>query len=863
MMHKATHYISSLFYNKFFWQFFVAIFMLGMAVFFIRAEHLEVIKIKQELNNCDPLYIGFGIGLTIIYVLAQAQMYVYSFKALNKKIPLGLAVRLFLKRNLVSVFLPAGGFSSLAFFTKEIEDKGITKSQIHLASTLFGFCGILSVVLVGIPVIGIALLFTQLGTAALVSFGFLLFLTLALILFIYSVAKKGIAYQWLSRLRPSLTTILDDMIDQKVKRNQFWMTLLVSVGIELIGIVHLYISMLALGLNASWPAAIIGYIVMVVLLIASPFLRGLGTIEISLTFILQQFGFPIVAAATITLLFRFFEFWLPLIAGILSFITKKDNLLLRVLPACIILILGVVNIISAITPAIPARLRLVKDLLPEDLIITSNALVMVFGLILVMISIFLLQGSKRAWYTALSLTAFSFFGHLIKAADFEEAILAFIAGASLVYTRSFYKLRPHPRFISFNYLVLLYAMLAVLAYGVLGFYFIDKRHFGIDFHLDQAIVAVIKLFFLVDDSTLVPRTHFGERFEVSIYIAGAALILFVVFSLLKPYFSKPYNTEEDFKKADELLKKFGKSALDYFKTYPDKFLYFNEDKTAFISFKVTRHFAIVLEDPVAEDEMKKLAIINGFEVFCQENGFISAYYRVPESSLDFYKSIGCKSIPIGEEAILNLSTFTMDGGKMKTTRSAVNRLSAEGFELKVHTAPIKEGLLQKLENVSEEWLKDLDQKEVAFTQGIFDTAILKEQTILTIEDPEEKVYAFLNLIPDYAPGEATYDLIRKVSDAPNGVLDMLLAKTFLYLKEQGYTSANMGLAPLSGMEGVNVTQKTIKYAYENFKVFGQFKGLRKYKEKFFPAWEKKYLIYSNNYHLLQVPNALKRVSEGK
>jgi phosphatidylglycerol lysyltransferase len=861
-MHKATSFLSKLIYNKFFWQFFVAIFMLGMAVFFIHEEHLEIIKIKEELYNANPLYIALGIVLTVIYILAQAQMYVHSFRALNKVIPLGVAVRLFLKRNLVSVFLPAGGFSSLVFFTKEVESRGITKSQIHLASTVFGFCSILSVVLVGIPVIGIALLFTNLGTAELLSFIFLLLLTAALILCIYSIAKKGIAYRWLARIRPSLTTILDDMIDQKVNRKQFWMTLFVSIIIEFIGIIHLYISMLALGLNASWPAAIIGYMVMVILLIASPFLRGLGTIEISLTFILQQFGFPIVAAATITLLFRFFEFWLPLIGGLISFITKKDNLILRILPAFIILVLGVVNIISAITPAIPTRLRLVKNLLPEDVIITSNALVLVFGLILVMISVFLLQGSKRAWYTALFLTAFSFFGHLIKAADFEEAILAFIAGSALWYTRSFYKLRPHPRFTSFNYLVLLYAILAVLAYGVLGFYFIDKKHFGLDFHLDQAIVAVVKLFFLVDDKALTPRTHFGERFEFSIYAAGAGLILFVIFSLLKPYFTKPYNTPEDFVVANDILKKYGNSALDYFKTYPDKFLFFNAARTAFISFKITRHFAIVLEDPVAENDAMKLEMVNLFEVFCQENGFVSTYYRVPESSLSFYKAIGRKYLPIGEEAILNLTTFTMDGGKMKATRSAVNRLTADGFQLKVYKAPIKEGLLQKLENVSVEWLKDLNQKEVAFTQGIFDISILKEQTILTIEDQEEKVYAFLNLVPDYAPGEATYDLIRKVSDAPNGVLDMLLAKTFLYLKEEGYTSANMGLAPMSGMEDVNVTQKTIKYAYENFKVFGQFKGLRKYKEKFFPSWEQKYIIYSHNYHLLQVPRALKRVSEG-
>jgi len=861
-MHKATKFFSKLIYNKFFWQFFVAAFMLAMAIFFFREQRVELFRIKEELYNADPFYIILGILITGLYVLAQAQMYVHSFKALKKKLPLTSALRLFLKRNLISVFLPAGGFSSLAFFTKEVEAHGISKSNIHLASTIFGFCGIASVVIVGIPVIGLALLFTHLGTAELLSFLFLLLLTGALIFLIYSVAQKGIAYRWLSRMRPSISTILDDMIDQKINRKEFWLTLLVSIGIELIGIIHLYISMKALGLPASWPAAIIGYMVMVVLLIASPFLRGLGTIEISLTFILQQFGFPIVAAATITLLFRFFEFWLPLFGGLISFITKKDNLILRILPAVIILLLGIVNIISAITPAIPARLTLVRSLLPEDVIVVSNSLVLVLGLILAMLSIFLLQGSKRAWYAALSITAFSFFGHLIKAVDFEEAILAFVAGSSLWYTRSFYKLKPNPKFVSFNYLVVIYAVVAVLAYGVLGFYFIDKRHFGIDFRLDQAITAVLKLFFLIDDKALVPRTPFGSRFEDSIYIAGACLILFLIFSLLKPYFSKPYNTPEDFKTAEDILLKYGKSALDYFKVYPDKLLFFNQERTSFISFKITRHFAMVLEDPVAENDSIRREMVERFEVFCQENGFISAYYRVPESSLDFYKSLGRKHIPIGEEAILNLTTFTLDGGKMKTTRSAVNRLTGEGYQLKVYEAPIKEGLLQKLEKVSSDWLEDLDQKEVAFTQGVFDTSILKEQTILTIEDQEDKVYAFLNLVPDYAPGEATYDLIRKVNDAPNGVLDMLLAKTFLYLKEKGYTSANMGLAPLSGMEDINVTQKTIKYAYENFKMFGQFKGLRKYKDKFFPSWEKKYLIYSHNYHLLQAPRALKRVSEG-
>ncbi|MGO4875395.1 phosphatidylglycerol lysyltransferase domain-containing protein [Pedobacter psychrotolerans] len=861
-MYKAKSFLSRLVYNKFFWQFFLAIFMLGTAIFFIRAQHVEVLQIRAQLNTAVPVYIAIGILLTILYVLAQGQMYVYSFKALNVPIGLQNAIILFLKRNLISIFLPAGGFSSLVFFTKGIEEEGISKSKIHLSSTLFAFCGILSVVIVAIPVLGIALLSTKLGMVEILSFAFLLLLTVFLFVVIYSISKKGWAYQWLSKLKPSLSTVLDDMIDERISRKHFWLTLFTSIGIEFIGIIHLYICMLALGFHASIPASIIGYIVMVILLIASPFLRGLGTIEVSLTFILSQFGFPVIAAATITLMFRFFEFWLPLIGGIISFITRKDSIVLRIMPAFIILILGVVNIISSISPAIPARLRLVKNIFPEDLIVTSNAIVLIFGLILVMISIFLLQGSKRAWYVAVSLTLVSVLGHLFKAADYEEAILALVAFLSLFYTRANYKLKTHSKLIKVGYPIFLFAILAVFAYGVIGFYFIDKRHFGVEFQFIDSVKAVLKVIFFIDDKALHPLTRFGSHFEQSIYCASGLVILFIVFDLFKPYFFKPYNSEADFADAESLLQQKGISALDYFKTYPDKFIYFNEDRTAFISFKITRHFAMVLEDPVAESVEQKLEMIKKFEARCEENGLIAAYYRVPEESLPFYKSIGKKSIPVGEEAILNLETFTIDGGKMKTTRSAINRLGGEGFIFKVYHGPQKEGLLQKLQTVSDHWLRELNQKEVAFTQGIFDKNILKNQTILTIEDQEEKIYAFLNLIPDYAPGEATYDMIRKETDAPNGILDMLLAKTFLYLKEQGYSSVNMGLAPLSGIDGVDVTQKTIKYAYDHLKIFAQFKGLRRYKEKFYPTWKKKYLIYSHHYHLLQVPRALKRISEG-
>jgi phosphatidylglycerol lysyltransferase len=862
-MNKANTFISKLLYNKFLWQIIFASFLIGMAVFFIRHENLEVSRIKDQLSASNPWYVSLGIILTCVYILFQAEMYIHSYKSMGIRIPIKVALRLFLKRNFISVFLPAGGFSSLAFFTSEVESRGASKSQVHLASTFFAFFSILSVVVIALPIFGFALLTYKLQEAEVLGFIFLIVLIAAFFAFIYSISKKGKAYLWLSKIRPSIAVTLDEMISQTIKRRQLWITLFFSIGIEILGVVHLYVAMLALGFNPSWPAAFIGYIIMVLILIASPFLRGLGAIEVSLTFILNQFGFPVIAAASITLLYRFFEFWLPLIAGIGSFISRKNNIFLRILAPVIIFILGVINILSSITPAIPIRLKLVHEFFPRTFISNTNEFVLVVGLLLIILSVFLFQGSRRAWRIALFLTVASVLGHLIKGADWEEAIIAMLAAVSLIYTRSHYTLKPHRRLTRISYFVLLYSFVAVLLYGIIGLYFMDKHHFGIDFKIWTSVKIIFKMFFLFDDSGLTPLTNFGRHFLYSIYAFGGLVISFIFFSILKPYFTKPYNTEEDINLAKELVKKYGNSPLDFFKTYPDKFVFLSEEHDGFISFKMTRYFAFVLENPLCKDDEALVRLVQDFDRFCTENGFVSIYYRIPVQTINLYRNMGKKSFPLGEEAIVDLTTFTMDGGKMKTTRSAINRLTSEGFDIKIYQPPVKEGLLQKIEMVSNNWLLEMNQKEIAFTQGVFDRVILKEQTIITVEDQEERVYAFLNLVPDYAQGEATYDLIRKVHDAPNGVLDLLMAKTLLYMKEQGYTSANLGLAPLSGIEGESLAEKTIKYAYENLKAFGHFKGLRKYKEKFFPRWEKKFLVYSYDFHLLQVPNALKRVSEGK
>jgi phosphatidylglycerol lysyltransferase len=238
----------------------------------------------------------------------------------------------------------------------------------------------------------------------------------------------------------------------------------------------------------------------------------------------------------------------------------------------------------------------------------------------------------------------------------------------------------------------------------------------------------------------------------------------------------------------------------------------------------------------------------------------SIYYRVPEESLDIYRQLRKKELFLGQEGIVNISTFKLEGGARKPMRNAINKVIDRGYKATIHLAPVKDGILQKIKSVSDEWLLDMDRSEIIFSQGMFDWDELKQQTIITVENTEEKIIAFLNILPDFAKDEATYDLIRKTKDAPNGVMDFILIELFNYFKSQNITYVNLGFAPMSGLNDPHTfREKSMKFAYEKIRSFAHYKGLREYKEKFDPEWHNKYLIYQHDYDLLQVPTVLTNV----
>lgn len=381
-----------------------------------------------------------------------------------------------------------------------------------------------------------------------------------------------------------------------------------------------------------------------------------------------------------------------------------------------------------------------------------------------------------------------------------------------------------------------------------------------DFTWRQSIYHTARSFLLFADDDLMPQTSFGQEFLRITKILGIFCWFILIYALARPRLLRDQvsgTTEQE--RAQALLQEFGRSPMDFFKLSKDKSLFFSEVSEGFTAYRLANEFAIVLDEPVCEEGDKE-ELVQEFDRYCYANGLKAVYYRVDENSLVHFSSLRKKKITIGQEAILELGAFSLEGKDRKSLRNGLNAIQKKGYTASLLQAPHTSSLLEQLRKVSDEWLKEFNKKEMVFSQGMFNTEELASQDILVLRDEQGQIVAFLNIIPDYVKHECTYDMIRKSCKAPGGSMDALIVELIRHAKAAGYRYLNLGMVPMAGLNTTDSpAEKIMKFASDRLGNFRHFHSLRDFKEKYATYWENKYLIFDNDFDLIQLPVALTKV----
>jgi len=330
------------------------------------------------------------------------------------------------------------------------------------------------------------------------------------------------------------------------------------------------------------------------------------------------------------------------------------------------------------------------------------------------------------------------------------------------------------------------------------------------------------------------------------YIAVGALARDKHFS-----FGEKFNQE----RFQNFLHSFSNTNLDASLAFlGDKLLYYYQeesmDKVVF-QFALEDGKAVVMGEPIGEEKYFPAAI-SSFTAEAEEKNLTPLFYEVGQDLTLLLHNHGYEFMKFGETAKVPLSDFDLVGKSGKKFRAAVNKLENKGYSFKVMYPPFSDSFLQDLENISDAWLSGRQEK--GFSLGFFDKNYLSLAPIACVLDSEGKVQAFSNFLICNGEKEASIDLMRyNPGTESNGIMDYLFVQNFLYFKEKGVEYFDLGMAPLSnvGQEEHSFFQEKLAflvYAFTNR--FYSFSGLRKYKDKFSPLWEARYLSYPKDSSLL-------------
>jgi len=525
--------------------------------------------------------------------------------------------------------------------------------------------------------------------------------------------------------------------------------------------------------------------------------------------------------------------------------------------------MGVINVLSAVTPSLHYRLRLLEQYSPFSVTSGGHLTSALAGFALLLLSVSLWRRKHVGWILTLAVLIISIPVHLFKGLDYEEASLATLLAGALIYLRPYFHARSDTPSIQQGLRILIAALLFTLIYGVTGFYLLDK-HFRFSFGLWSALRQTIVMFTQFYDPGLEPITGFGKYFADSIYVVGAVTIGYALLMLLRPVLNRHPATEDERSRAWEIVKAHGRTSLARYALFDDKKFFFSSGGSL-ISYVVGNRVALTLGDPIGPVD-DALPTINEFRSLCSSNDWLPSFYQVSPSYIEMYKTAGFELLTLGQEAIVDLSAFTLEGSENKPLRNSYNKMVRTGYHYDVLQPPYSARMLRELNTISHEWLSSRSMSEMRFSLGWFDETYLNTCPILLVRDREGFIEAFANIVTEFQASEVAVDLMRHRKQVESGLMDFLFVSLLQWAKENGYAAFNLGLSALSGVGEHSddpAIERALNYIYRNMSRLYNFRGLHAFKEKFHPTWSPRYLIYPNALDLPAVSVALYRANLGK
>ncbi|GAA4282986.1 hypothetical protein GCM10022261_05170 [Brevibacterium daeguense] len=504
--------------------------------------------------------------------------------------------------------------------------------------------------------------------------------------------------------------------------------------------------------------------------------------------------------------------------------------------------LAFVGLISAASSPLRSMLTEILQVVPFIVPGTAAVTLVFVSFALLLAARGLRRGHRLAWVASLVLLLASVVLHVVKGIDIEEAVLAAAGAVWLAANHRAFPVLPSRAATTRAILVGVGGTAVTLLVAVALAARVDRRHHR---DVDQTIADLVHT---MGGNNSLPVT-FGGPFATPVLVAiGLGALGSALWLLLSPRFPAPltgsaHHAERE--RARVVVERYGGGTLDYFALRDDKQWFFTGD--SLVAHIVRGGVCLVSPDPIGPPA-ERAQVWMEFMTYAERSGWSVTVLGASPQWLPTYEATGLHGVYLGDEAVVDCRTFTLDGPSMKSLRRAYRRVQRAGYSASFHDpAALDEDLRRELREVSTQSRRGDVERGFSMTLSrLFDP----EDTGLLLSiarDTSGRVQAFVQWVPAQGIEGWSLDVMRRRTEAdlPNGVMDFLITETIYHVRDQGGCGLGLNFALFRGIVAGENKRRSARAARALLRQASRrapIESLWKFNAKYQPSWVPRYVM---------------------
>jgi lysyl-tRNA synthetase, class II len=511
-------------------------------------------------------------------------------------------------------------------------------------------------------------------------------------------------------------------------------------------------------------------------------------------------------------------------------------------------LLGVVDIVSALAPERAGRLHDLTTVIPLGVAQSASAVTLVAGILLVLLGQGLRRRKRRAWRGALALTVATMVLHVVKGLDVEEASVTLLLTVLLVVLSDQFYAAGDPR-TRRRAPVTFVAML--LASFVLGYLLLLFRHSSIvgspsiGARLTEVAAGLVGV-----GGPLHYRGDGTSDLVFGVLLAlGAATVLVTAYLILRSPEPVAALSDTDDERLRALLSGQGeRDSLGYFALRRDKAAIFSATGKAAVSYRVVSGVMLASGDPIGDPEAWPGAIAE-FAREARRHAWVPAVMGCSEQGGEVWvREAGLRALELGDEAVLDLEEFTLEGRAMRNVRQMVSRVERAGYTTSVRrVGDLSAAEIADITRQAATWRGAEVERGFSMALGRFGQPADGDCVCITAYCGNS-LAAVLHFVP-WGHDGLSLDLMRRDRNADAGLNELMIVAAVQAAPGLGVTRLSLNFSVFrSALERggrlgagpvLRAWRATLLWASRWF----QIESLYRFNAKFRPVWEPRFICY--------------------